>query len=440
MKRLNFTFIFVIVFLCFATAMFTSCDEAIEEPEEKKEQKEPTPEVPEEPEAPKLPVTTVNEDIPVVENSDDGFTKTQKIVVTVTDGEGNEVKQEYVVETNSVWTFDSTPLNSNDFSPDMNTLRADETAVNIPVGDVIKSEEESVAVDSVKTRITTTYTIENTGFVLTHQKDILTLTINGKEQKFSGNDINVTRTVDVSTLIIEETPNQVDGEDYYLANQPITVDIKVGNETIQKSFNQSYNLVASVYDTEIVSKRNVIKSIEKDGNQYLGVIVYEQYFALSGKKVTIPEKLKLNPSANAGPDIGYMNPFAGWSSENDEPIGYATPTPKEYKQGEIFATQTHRKYMLCWVDFSFKPETEETTGKILINNEWVNYPYIEVEFGKVLRKITLIKADTYEGDYFGDDYRLDLTPEFKFVNSETGETLYTTTDELYILAFYTKEK
>jgi len=171
------------------------------------------------------------------------------------------------------------------------------------------------------------------------------------------------------------------------------------------------------------------------------VIVYEQEFMLSGKKVITPEKLILNPKADAGPDIGINIFFEGWSNENDEPIGYSTPIPIEYKQGEIFATQTHRDYMLCWIDFSFKPKTEETTGKILINGEWIEYPYIKVGFGKVLRKITLLKEDTYEGvgEGFGDDYRLDLTPEFKFINSETGETLYTTTDELYILAFYRKE-
>ena len=374
------------------------------------------------------------------QSDDNSVSKSKKITITTIDLYGNEVKQEYSVETVSIWSFDDTilvPVSDN----------ATTKSIGVPTGKVIETID-MIDVDSFKKTEVKTIVIENTNFRLIHKKDILTVPVDGKNKTFAGDDVSVYNVVaDATKMTIEDTPNVIDGEDYYLVTQPVSLNIKIGGDTsLSKTFNQLYNLQASIYDVEIEDQRQIIKTIEKSGEQWLGVIKYIQVFALSGEKVTIPEKLILNADANGGHNQGQtMYMPTEWSVDSEFPSkGGSDQTITKYKQGNIDATYTHWDIMLCWVDVTYCPQMWETAGKVLINNEWIEYPYISVDISKFNKTKQLVSKDeknTWEGFHrVYDIYEWKIITEFKYVNSETEEVLFTSTSESKVTTDYiTKE-
>jgi len=236
MKKLNL-FPFIAAFcLFFAAATFSSCDD--NEPLEPIIEVPEIPKKPQEPEEPKIPPTVVEQGTFSTTTTENSVSKTQKIAVTSTDAEGNEEKNEYTLNTNTSWEVSEETIRLTENS----AKNSDEEKIILPIGEVIKSVEIK-SVSPVKSTIVTTFTIENTGFVLVHEKDSLVLVIDDKTQTFIGDDANLSEVnIDASKMTVEKTPSQVDGEDYYRANQPVSVGINIGTETTQKTFNQSYNL------------------------------------------------------------------------------------------------------------------------------------------------------------------------------------------------------
>ena len=105
MNHFQFRIRYILMLFCLSAITFTtiSCEDESEDIPPVEKPTEPSePEVPEEPKAPDAIVEQGETSTQTTESS---VEKSQKITVTTTDDDGNEVKSEYLVETKNNWIF-----------------------------------------------------------------------------------------------------------------------------------------------------------------------------------------------------------------------------------------------------------------------------------------------------------------------------------------------